>query len=118
MIGIVLETDHPSVWCRTAEKVARCPGQNFPGGDMIAKREKRCFTPILHFIAYYPVLTQQDLHSQLSNLVSRNFKGDGAKCPPPGGTACMGTYSVPSYLSCLGSFAYFMLVLKFDVFFL
>ena len=77
MIGIVLETGHPSVWCRTAEKVARFP-----------------------------------LYQEILRVTGQSAP------PPPGGTACMGTYSVPSYLSCLGSFAYFMLVLKFDVFFL
>jgi hypothetical protein len=51
------------------------PGQNFPGGPyevIIVKREKR-FSNILHFIAYYPSLTQLGFIFLLSNLVSINF---------------------------------------------
>ena len=39
----------------------RGTGQNFPTGPyvIIIKQEKQCFTIyILHFIAYYPALTQ------------------------------------------------------------
>jgi hypothetical protein len=43
-------------------------------GVIIVKWEKH-FSNVLHFIAYYPGLTQLGFIFLLSNLVSINFKG-------------------------------------------